>query len=41
MNQVENEALIASMTLTLEIGASKLKAKCNSHLVANQVYKKY
>lgn len=40
-NQTEYEDLIAGMILALEIGASKLKAKIDSQLIANQVFGKY
>lgn len=40
-NQVEYEALIPGMLLTLEVGASKLKAKNDSQLFANQVSRQY
>lgn len=40
-NQVEYETLIARMILALEIRASKLKAKSDSQLVANQISRKY
>lgn len=36
-NQEEYEALIASMALALKMGASRLKSKSGSQLVANQV----
>lgn len=40
-NQEEYKALIASMILTLEIGASILKSKSGSKLVTNQVVGQY
>lgn len=40
-NQAECEALIVGMVLTLEMSASKLKAKSDSQLVANQVSGEY
>lgn len=36
-NQVEYESYIIDMTLTLEVGESKLKASNDSQLVQNQV----
>lgn len=36
-NQAKYESLITRMILALEMGAFRLKAKTNSHMVANQV----
>lgn len=40
-NQAKYEALIACMSVTLEMGATIIKAKSESKLVANQVSDKY
>lgn len=40
-NQVEYEDLIAGMVVTLEMRTFQLKAKSDSQLVANKVYKNY
>lgn len=36
-NQAEYKALIANMILALEMGVTRLKAKSDSQLVANQI----
>ncbi|XP_077228372.1 uncharacterized protein LOC143861320 [Tasmannia lanceolata] len=36
-NEAEYEALLAGMSLTIQTGARKLKAYCDSQLVANQI----
>lgn len=40
-NQVEYEVLITYMILPLKMGASRLKSKSDSQLVANQVSRQY
>lgn len=40
-NQVKYEALIAGMTLALEVGTSNLKSNSDSQLVVNQVAEEY
>lgn len=40
-SQAEYEAFIIDMVISLEMGASRLKANINSQLVANQVAGKY
>lgn len=40
-NQVKYEALVSSMTLSLEMGASTLQAKSDSQLVLRQIFNDY